>query len=153
MGTSSYIISCHNVSWRRIKEFCLDIPQGEFVTITGEERAGKTTLLYLLCGSARPDTGKIIIDGHEEMEKNNLVRFGTTDVSQLSFLQQLAEERVMTDNKWILCADEPTPPVVDLLRQIYENDKTITIVMTTHNHQEFIYGTTRIKLEKGNIIG
>ena len=40
-----------------------DIEEGEFVVITGESGAGKTTVLNLLGGMDRCDEGEIIVDG------------------------------------------------------------------------------------------
>lgn len=37
----------------------LDVPDGKFVTIVGPSACGKSTLLNLLCGLDRPDTGSI----------------------------------------------------------------------------------------------
>lgn len=38
---------------------------GEFVSLTGSSGAGKSTLLSLRVRLAEPDTGQIIIDGHD----------------------------------------------------------------------------------------
>ena len=40
-----------------------DIEEGEFVIITGESGAGKTTVLNLLGGMDRCDEGEIVVDG------------------------------------------------------------------------------------------
>ena len=38
---------------------------GEFVSVIGSNGSGKTTLLNLICGSLRPDEGKIIFNGED----------------------------------------------------------------------------------------
>lgn len=38
---------------------------GEFVSVIGSNGSGKTTLLNLICGSLRPDEGKIIFNGKD----------------------------------------------------------------------------------------
>lgn len=43
----------------------LDIQDGEFLAVIGPSGSGKTTLLKLLSGFAQPDSGKIIVDGHD----------------------------------------------------------------------------------------
>ncbi len=41
----------------------MDIPAGSFTAVVGESGIGKSTLLDLLCGLARVETGQILIDG------------------------------------------------------------------------------------------
>ena len=43
----------------------LDVPQGQFVAVTGPSGSGKSTLLGLVAGLDRPTTGSIRIDGVE----------------------------------------------------------------------------------------
>ena len=43
----------------------LAIPPGQFVTVIGSNGAGKSTLLNALTGDARPERGKIAIDGQD----------------------------------------------------------------------------------------
>lgn len=40
----------------------LEVSPGEFVVITGRSGCGKTTMLYLMAGLARPTSGKVFID-------------------------------------------------------------------------------------------
>ncbi|HKK34339.1 MAG TPA: ABC transporter ATP-binding protein [Desulfomicrobiaceae bacterium] len=37
----------------------------ETVALVGPSGCGKTTLLYMLCGLSRPDTGRVLLDGRE----------------------------------------------------------------------------------------
>jgi len=46
-----------------LKDFSLNVEDGELVTIVGPSGCGKSTLLDLLVGLSRPDTGSIAIDG------------------------------------------------------------------------------------------
>ncbi|MDR0897366.1 MAG: ATP-binding cassette domain-containing protein [Oscillospiraceae bacterium] len=45
------------------QNFNLTIHAGEFVSVVGSNGSGKTTLLNLLCGSLRPDKGRVEVDG------------------------------------------------------------------------------------------
>ncbi len=43
----------------------LQIGEGEFFGLLGPNGAGKTTLISCLAGLARPDTGKLVVMGHD----------------------------------------------------------------------------------------
>jgi lipopolysaccharide export system ATP-binding protein len=43
----------------------LDISQGEVVGLLGPNGAGKTTTFYILVGLARPDSGRVLLNGEE----------------------------------------------------------------------------------------
>lgn len=45
------------------KDFCVRIENGEFVVFCGESGCGKTTLLNMIGGIERPDSGSITVDG------------------------------------------------------------------------------------------
>lgn len=46
-----------------LEDVSLKVSRGEFLVITGRSGCGKTTLLNLLAGLARPTSGKVLIDG------------------------------------------------------------------------------------------
>lgn len=48
-----------------VKDFSLDIAQGEFVSLLGPSGCGKTTVLRMVAGFETPSTGSIIIDGQD----------------------------------------------------------------------------------------
>jgi len=48
---------------RVLKDISIEIPDGQFVSISGRSGSGKTTLLYLLSTLDRPSSGTIIMDG------------------------------------------------------------------------------------------
>jgi putative ABC transport system ATP-binding protein len=45
------------------EELNLDLEPGEYLAIMGESGVGKSTLLNLLAGLDRPDTGRVLLDG------------------------------------------------------------------------------------------
>ena len=51
-----------------LKDINLSIEKGEFVAIVGFSGAGKTTLMSLLAGLIKPDTGTVMLEG-QEMDK------------------------------------------------------------------------------------
>lgn len=57
--------------WKRtevLRDINLAIGEGEFVAIIGYSGAGKTTLMSLLAGLIRPDTGAVCLEGKEMTE-------------------------------------------------------------------------------------
>src|ERR1700719_2995800 len=48
-----------------VDEVTLEIQQGEVVGLLGPNGAGKTTTFYILVGLARPDYGRVLLDGED----------------------------------------------------------------------------------------
>ena len=46
-----------------LQELSLDVARGEFIAVMGESGVGKSTLLNLIAGLDRPDTGIVEVDG------------------------------------------------------------------------------------------
>jgi spermidine/putrescine transport system ATP-binding protein len=68
--TPEILISLNGVSKRfgehaALEPFDLAIHDGEFLTLLGPSGCGKTTLLRLISGFDTPDTGSIILKGHD----------------------------------------------------------------------------------------
>src|SRR5437868_11876766 len=50
---------------RVVDDVELEIGQGEVVGLLGPNGAGKTTTFYILVGLARPDSGRVLLNGEE----------------------------------------------------------------------------------------
>src|ERR1017187_8734247 len=48
-----------------VNDINLEIQQGEVVGLLGPNGAGKTTTFYILVGLARPDSGRVLINGED----------------------------------------------------------------------------------------
>ncbi len=63
----SYMINKEN-SLQVLKGLNISIDSGEMVALMGASGCGKTTLINLICGIDKADSGSIMID-HEEITK------------------------------------------------------------------------------------
>ena len=55
-------------TFRVVKDFSLDIEQGEFVSLLGPSGCGKTTVLRMVAGFETPSMGSIRIDGQDVVD-------------------------------------------------------------------------------------
>lgn len=51
-----------------LKQFNLSVQEGEFLTVIGRSGCGKTTMLKLMNGLLKPDTGRIFVEGQDLAE-------------------------------------------------------------------------------------
>ena len=56
-----------------LKDFSLEVPRGQCLTIIGSSGCGKTTMLKMINGLLTPDTGRILVDG-EDISQTDLTR-------------------------------------------------------------------------------
>src|SRR5262245_42851781 len=52
----------------------LEVTSGEIVGLLGPNGAGKTTTFYMTVGLAAPDSGRVILDGHDVTDDPMYVR-------------------------------------------------------------------------------
>ena len=56
-----------------LKDFSLEVPRGQCLTIIGSSGCGKTTMLKMINGLLTPDTGRILMDG-QDISQTDLTR-------------------------------------------------------------------------------
>ena len=52
-----------------LENISMEISEGSIYGLLGENGVGKTTLLTLLCGLKKPQTGSILVDGHNPFDR------------------------------------------------------------------------------------
>lgn len=78
--------------------FSLKINTGDFILITGNSGCGKTTLLNMIGGLEKPDSGEIIIDGENIYKKKNNRDFYLYKVGFLFQNFALIENKTVSEN-------------------------------------------------------
>jgi branched-chain amino acid transport system ATP-binding protein len=48
-----------------VQKVSFDVPRGQIMSVIGPNGAGKTTVLNMISGFYHPDTGRILLDGHD----------------------------------------------------------------------------------------
>jgi phospholipid/cholesterol/gamma-HCH transport system ATP-binding protein len=76
---SDILVDIQNLTFKRdqrviYNDISLSIPRGKVTAIMGPSGIGKTTLLRLIGGQLRPESGKVLFDGHNipELSRNAL---------------------------------------------------------------------------------
>ena len=52
-----------------VQDVSLDVPRGSIVSIIGPNGAGKTSLLNMISGFYKPDTGRVVLEGQDITQK------------------------------------------------------------------------------------
>src|SRR5690349_21577582 len=61
----SGLTKTYATGFRALKGVDLDIRRGEIFALLGPNGAGKSTLINIVCGTVRPTTGTVTVDGHD----------------------------------------------------------------------------------------
>lgn len=71
----SKVFNTNTINENRVfDKLSLDVKQGDFISIIGSNGAGKSTLLNIISGTIEADSGSILIDGTEVINKPEFVR-------------------------------------------------------------------------------
>ena len=56
------------------QDFSLTIQKGEFVSVVGSNGSGKTSMLNIICGTIPVDSGAILVNGADIVNKKDYIR-------------------------------------------------------------------------------
>jgi branched-chain amino acid transport system ATP-binding protein len=67
-----------------VQDVSLDVPRGSIVSIIGPNGAGKTSLLNMISGFYKPDSGRIVLEGQDITQKkpSDIAAFGVARTFQ-----------------------------------------------------------------------
>ena len=90
-----------------LKSVSLDIQQGDMVAIVGRDSSGKSTLLHILGGLQRPDSGQVLIEGVDmtRLEDEELSRVRTDKVGFIFQAFNLLPNETVLDNVAVAIQD------------------------------------------------
>src|SRR4051812_29409552 len=82
------------------EELTLTVERGEMLAIVGPSGIGKSTLLHLLGGLDRPDSGTIVVDGRNvtSMSNDDLAKFRNRNVGFVFQFHHLLPEFTAEEN-------------------------------------------------------
>jgi len=81
-----------------VKGVNLEIEQGEVVGLLGPNGAGKTTSFYMIVGLVRPDTGRVLADGHDISRLPMYLRARNYGISYLPQEPSIFRKLTVQDN-------------------------------------------------------
>jgi len=123
----------------------LEIGQGEVVGLLGPNGAGKTTTFYMIVGLARPDSGRVLLNGEEITDLPMYLRAR----SGLSYLpQEPSVFRQLTSEENLLAVLETLPLTPEQQRdRLEELLAQMGLEMVRHSKAYMLSGGERRRLE------
>lgn len=93
---SKPILECENISKRfgyvqALDNVSFELYRGEVLGLVGDNAAGKSTLLKIIAGYYKPDSGKIFLDGRE-------VRFSSPLEARLNGIEMVYQQLLLAPN-------------------------------------------------------
>jgi putrescine transport system ATP-binding protein len=136
---------------RILNDFSLSLEKGEIFGILGATSVGKSTLLRLIAGLEKTNSGNIEFDGRVSLISLNPTAkkwksiFGTKKEDEFSDTEklQISIKRALDENPSLLLLDSPFSNLDEIscdetlrnLRQTVK-EKGITVIFATNNHEE-----------------
>src|SRR2546427_2408508 len=132
----------------------LEVGEGEVVGLLGPNGAGKTTTFYILVGLARPDSGRVLLDGEDITDLPMYLR-ARSGISYLpqepsAFRQLTVEENLLAVLETLpLKAEQQRDRLEELLTQMgLETDRKSTRLNSSHSQISYAVFCLKKKKKK-----
>lgn len=131
----------------------LEIPDGSFIVFAGKSGCGKTTLLNMIGGLEKPDSGQIIVDGLDIYKKRNLTDYFTYKVGFLFQNFALVEDRTVYKNLQLVQKKARTGRTIeDILDELGILDKKDELVYRLSGGEQQRVALARLMYKRCDII-
>ncbi|MCL2320530.1 MAG: ABC transporter ATP-binding protein [Oscillospiraceae bacterium] len=89
-----------NIKFKTLDDVTFSVDKGEFTAIVGHSGAGKSALMYSICGFNKPTYGTILIEGTDiyELSDSQLSIFRRRNIGQLNQFYNLFPELNVEEN-------------------------------------------------------
>lgn len=134
-------------------DYNLNIQQGEFVIISGESGSGKTTLLNMIGALEKVDSGQIIVDGIDILDKKNQLKYYRNIVGFLFQNFVLLEDKTVYQNLNIIREKNRSDiSIEEALKRVGLEDKINSKVYTLSGGEQQRVALARLMIKKCSLI-
>lgn len=133
--------------------FNLSVDDGEFVVFKGESGCGKTTLLHMIGGLEKPDSGTILFNGNNINDRKYVQKYLKNEVGFLFQNFALIERKNVYDNLNIVKKQIRSQYSLDeVLEYVGLSEKKYTEVYKLSGGEQQRIALARLMLKKCSII-
>lgn len=134
-------------------DYNLNIQQGEFVIVSGESGSGKTTLLNMIGALEKVDSGQIIVDGIDILNKKNQLKYYRNIVGFLFQNFVLLEDKTVYQNLNIIREKNRSDiSIEESLKRVGLEDKINSKVYTLSGGEQQRVALARLMIKKCSLI-
>jgi len=135
------------------EDFSLQIEDGEFVIITGMSGCGKSTLLNMIGAIESVDSGKILIDGKNVMERKNRLEYFRRGVGFLFQNYALVDNKTVKENlKIVKGKSKNNVSIEEALKRVGLEEKENTKVYKLSGGEQQRVAIARLIIKECSVI-
>ena len=135
------------------EDFSMEIADGRFLIFAGKSGCGKTTLLNMIGGLEKPDSGRIIADGLDLSDRRNMKQYFLYKVGFLFQNFALIEDETVRQNlEYVQKEARTEKSIEEILKEVGLSDKADTEVYKLSGGEQQRAALGRLMLKKCDII-